>query len=149
MKKLLALCTIVGFLAGCETKSTPGGPGVSKHDSGSKSPVSLSQAENTFKLGVPKTETSIKQGETKQLTISIDRGKNFAEDVKLSFDSPPKGVKITPADAVLKAGDKDITLTIEADKDAALGSHTIKVTGTPTKGDATSGDLKIEIKKAG
>jgi hypothetical protein len=148
MKRFLALCALVGLLAGCENKSTSGGPGTTNPDS-KKSPVSLGQPENTFKFSVPKTDTSIKQGETKQVTISADRGKNFDQDMKYEFSGAPMGVTIAPSSGTFKAGDKDMTVSIAAAKDAALGEHTITLTGTPSKsGDKATAEFKINVKKA-
>jgi hypothetical protein len=151
MRRYIGLA-IVGclFAIGCDQKSTSGGPGVTKSE-GRESGIHVRQPEDTFKLETPTLETSVKQGESKgPVKIGISRGKNFDQDVKLSFSEPPKGVKITPASPVLKAGDKEASVTLEAAPDAALGRHTITVTGTPEKGGApATTELKIDVKKAG
>src|SRR5262249_11004467 len=103
--------------------------------------------ENSFKLDLPNLETSVKQGEKKTVTVGISRGKNFNQDVKLDFGLPP-GLKMSPASPVIKAGDKNVEVSFEAAKDAALGHHTINVTGTPATGDKGASTLKIEVKKA-
>ena len=131
------------LIIGCGQSSEPGGPGA-----GGKKPV-VGQADNTFKLTAPMTETSIKQGETQTVTIDISRGTNFSQDVQLSVENPPKGLTITPASTTLKAGDKDAKVSIEAAKDAALGHHQVTVWGTPKEGAKTSVVLKIEVKAAG
>lgn len=155
-------CAVLGLglalFVGCENKSTPGGPGASRPASSpSGSPSRSSTAnpiagtpENTFRIEAPGIATSLKQGESKTIKISISRGKNFAQDVKLAFNGAPMGVKITPADNELRASANDVQVTIEAAKDAALGEHSITVTGTPTKeGAETSTTFKIDVKKAG
>ena len=142
MKRLTLLFGVLLAL-GCN-QNPPGGPGASQ-----KQPVT-GMADNTFKLSGPMTETNIKQGETKTVTVSISRGKNFDQDVTLNVMAPPKGITITPTNGAIKASDKETTLTIEAAKDAALGHHEIKIEATPNKGGAkTNLDIKIEVKAAG
>lgn len=132
-------------LVGCDSKSPPGGPGAARTNDNS---VRVSTPDNSFQLSVPMLETTVKQGEKKTVTISISRGTNFDQDVKMDFSEPPKGVKVTPADSTLKAGSKDMQVTIDAAPDAALGEHTITVTGTPAKeGAKTSATFKIQVKK--
>ena len=143
---LVAAALIVG--AGCEKDGTPGGPGASRTGSGNGSGVHLSTPENAFKLDMPTLETSIKQGETKKVNVGISRGKNFSQDVKLDFGMLPQGLKITPANPVIKAGDMSVDVSVEAAKDAALGHHAITVTGAPTTGDKGVATLKLEVKKA-
>jgi len=140
------ICTglVVGLLlcTGCNQSSSPGGPGANN-----KQPV-VGQGENTFKLEAPATETNIKQGESKTVNLSVSRGKNFAQDVKIETSELPKGVKITPSEPMIKAGDKEAKLTIEAAADAALGHHTVTVWAVPTEGAKTSVNLKLEVKAA-
>ena len=102
--------------------------------------------DNEFRLHVPNAD--VKQGETKTINVSIERGKNFDQDVKLSFSKEPMGVKITPDSNEIKAGAKDVQVKIEASKDAALGDHMVTLTGTPMKsGAATSVDFKVSVKQ--
>jgi len=135
------------FVVGCESKSPPGGPGATgttKSDSGAR----ISTPENAFRLEIPSLETSIAQGESKTITVGLSRGKNFDQDVKLDIGQLPQGVKIAPANPELKASDKNVQITIEAAKDAALGHHTITLTGSPSReGAKTTATLKIEVKK--
>jgi uncharacterized membrane protein len=159
MKRLWVVLGLgLALFVGCENKSTPGGPGATRSatsPSGSASRSSTANPvagtpEHTFRLEAPALATSLKQGESKTIKISISRGKNFAQDVKLAFTGAPMGVKVTPAEHDLKASANDVQVTIEAAKDAALGEHTITVTGTPTKeGAETSMTFKIDVKKAG
>lgn len=146
---MIRLCTIVlgGLLVaafGCNS-SPPGGPGATAD---SRKGTHLTQPENTFSLSAPELSTTVKQGETKRVKIGISRGKNFDQDVKLEFTGAPQGVKIVPASTELKASAKEVEVDIEASKDAALGDHTITVTGTPASGEKTSTTFKITMKKA-
>jgi uncharacterized membrane protein len=99
-------------------------------------------------IDVPNLETTLKQGETKTITIGIERGKNFDQDVKLEFANLPPGVKVEPMNPTIPASEKNDQIKLEAAPDAALGEHTITVTGKPAhEGAATSATLKIQVKK--
>jgi uncharacterized membrane protein len=161
MKKLLAGLSMLMFfaVAGC-SEGTPGGPGVKSAppagqgaNTGSATsertvnkPI-FGQADNTFKLDVPVMSTTIKQGETKQITIDIARGKAFDEDVTLKFSDLPKGVSVEPAAAMIKNGDKQVKVTIKAAADATLGDFKVKLAGQAAKGPAATNDVKIKIAK--
>jgi len=120
-------------------------------------PASGGDAINTFKITVDKKEsftvsvptfsTTVKQGETKAVSISIKREKNFDEDVTLKFADLPKGVTIEPASPVIKHGETEAKLMVKAEDDAALGDFAIKVTGHPTKGADAAHDFKITVAK--
>ena len=150
MRKLLTVLAAgtLAALLGCNNAGTPGGSGVSKKEKdGTLDKTHLTQGESTFNLKTPMTSTTVKQGEKTNVKIGISRGKNFGEDVALSFSEPPKGVTITPAKATLAAGDKEATVSVEATKEAALGDFTITVTGKPTKGPDAVNTFKITVKK--
>ena len=103
--------------------------------------------ENTFRLDAPNLAVTIKQGETKEVTIGISRATNFQEDVTLEFGELPKGVTIEPADPMIKAGDKEVKINVKADAEAALNDFTIKVIGHPTKGADATTELKLTVEK--
>jgi hypothetical protein len=129
-------------LVGCGGKDTAGGPGATNPTG--KKPL-YGQAENTFNLTAP--STSIKQGETKAVSIGIRRGTNFQEDVTLKFADVPQGVTLDPASPVIKHGETETKVTLKAAADASLGAFTIKVTGHPTKGGDASHEFKITVAK--
>ena len=137
------LVVVLSFtvLPGCGDKSTPGG------DTGKKPPM-VGEADNTFKLTVPGNvpyETAVKQGGSTPFKIGISRGKNFDGDVSLKFEGLPAGVTVEPAGAAIKHDAAEANLTLKAADDAATGSATIKVTGTPTKGAAAVNEFKINV----
>jgi uncharacterized membrane protein len=145
MKRLLtalALTATLGFTA-CN-ESPEGGPNATKPDN--QKPA-VGQTDNTFKLSAPTLATSLTQGESKTVSISISRGKNFDEDVALKFSDLPKGVTIEPAAPMIKHGDSEAKLTVTAAGDAALGDHLIKATGHPTKGADTFVEFRITVKE--
>jgi hypothetical protein len=144
MKKVLAAMLVVGalvWLTGCGPGSgTEGGHPSSAHDS-AKSHYLGGLPEGRFTV-TPENVT-LKQGEEKKVTIKIDRGKNFDEDVMLSFSEPPKGVTIS--EGKIKHGDKDTEVTVKAAEDAALGDHKIKVTAKPGKGQGAQNEFTVTV----
>jgi uncharacterized membrane protein len=100
-----------------------------------------------FKIAVPSFDTKIKQGEVRSVTISMERGKSFKQDVTLEIKLlKGEGITFAPAKVVVKAGDKaDVQLTITVPKDAAIGEYDISVTGTPTTGESTSVVFNVKV----
>jgi hypothetical protein len=142
-----ALALTLAVVTGCD-KGTQGGPGATNPPS--NNPLA-GQGDDTFTLhvpsGLPHFETSLKQGETKETSISIKKGKNFDQDVTLKFAEPPTGVTFDPASPVIKHGDTEVKFKIVAKDDAAVGDFTIKVTGHPTKGGDAEKDFKLKVEK--
>jgi uncharacterized membrane protein len=98
-----------------------------------------------FKIAVPTFEIEIKQGETQSVTISLERGESFKQDVKLEFKAA-KGISIEPTDIMVKASDKpEVALRITVPKDAALGVYKISVKGTPKTGEPTSTEFNVKV----
>jgi uncharacterized membrane protein len=142
---LLVGASLSAALIGCNGHSTVGGPGATGANT---KPGIVGTADNTFQLKTPTGTTDIKQGETKTVTVSISRGKNFDQDVRLEITGMPQGMKVTPASAELKASQDKVDLTIEAARDAALGEHMLTITGTPAKeGNKAVSTCKINVKK--
>lgn len=138
-----ALVLSLTVLPGCSDRSTVGGGS----ESGQKKPI-YGEADNTFELSVPSNlpyPTSVKQGETTAFSVSAKRGKNFDQDVALTFEGLPTGVTVDPARAMIKHGDADAKVTLKAAEDAAVGTFTIKAIGTPTKGGAAASEFKITV----
>ncbi len=100
-----------------------------------------------FKIAVPTLTTDIKQGEVQTITISLERGDSFKQDVTLETKlSKGEGITFDPAKVIVKAGDKpDVQLMITVPKNAALGEYKVSVTGTPTTGEATSVEFNVKI----
>jgi uncharacterized membrane protein len=143
MNKLYASLLGAALLAGlgCHPGTT-GGPGTP----GGRSPI-VGMAENTFKLDTPTLSTKVKQGETKTVTIGIDRGKNFDQDVTLKFEDLPTGVTIDPPSAMLKHGEKEAKVEVRVADDAAIGDFKIKVDGKPANGDTAGNTFKLTVEK--
>jgi hypothetical protein len=128
-------------LIGCDqTRHTAGGPGAATTDG---KPPMFGRADDTFDLALP--AQSVKQGESKEVTVGIKRGTNFDQDVGLRFADPPTGVTATPADPALKHGDADAKVTLKVADDAAPGDYTVKVMGHPTTGGDATAEFKLTV----
>ncbi len=146
MKSALTAILIgaLGITLGCN-ESVPGGPGSRSPDN--RSVVPGATKKETFRISAPATTTTLKQGEQKEVEVSIERSSDFKQDVTLTF-SNDKGVSVTPATAGIKASDSDtkVKVMLTASKDAPIGEATIRVTAKPESGDSTSADFKVNIK---
>jgi uncharacterized membrane protein len=138
------LATALVALTGCN-QGTPGGPGVTT--SPPHKPPAYGEADNTFNLSMPRMSTTLHQGETKDVSIGIERGTNFDGDVTLEFAGGPQGVTLVSANPVIKHGDTEAKVTLKAQDDASLGDFTIKVTGHPAKGVDATNQLRITVVK--
>jgi hypothetical protein len=136
MRSLVTGFLTLGIVAlvGCNT-SPPGasGSGVARNA--------------TFDIKAPSLATTLKQGDTKEVKLTIDRGKDFHGDVTIKFD-PASGITVDPSShTVTSTDDKDLTVKISAAKDAAVGEHDVKVVGTPAAGNSTSVTFKVKVEK--
>ncbi|MGA2172412.1 MAG: hypothetical protein ABSG82_05290 [Sedimentisphaerales bacterium] len=132
MKNAIAIVMtlVLATVSGCQSSSQRGG--------------SVSKDEG-FRVAVPTFSTEVKQGETKNVTVSLERGQYFKQDVKLQIKAA-KGISVDPAKVLVKASDKpDVQLMITVPKDAALGEYKVSVTGTPTTGEPTSVKFKVKV----
>jgi uncharacterized membrane protein len=133
MKKVIAITVVLTLVLAAVSSGTdsPKGGSVGKGEG--------------FKIDVPSSDTKVKPGETQTVTIKLQRGESFKQDVKLQIEAA-KGISVDPAKVLVKAGDKpDVQLTITVPKDAALGEYKVSVTGTPTTGEPTSVEFKVKV----
>ena len=103
---------------------------------------------DSFTLEGPPRTTALKQGESQTVKITVQRGTDFKQAVKLTAEKAPQGVKVefTPAD--VKPGDKEAEMKITADKDAPVGEQAVVVKGAPESGSAHSVDVKVKVEEA-
>ena len=133
MRTLLSLAALAALtITGCQQSSEGGTPGTKAN----------------FKIEGPVTGETIKQGEQDTIDLSINRGSDFKKDVKLAADAPAK-IKAELNKTMVKASeDTKFNMTVTVDKDAPIGDHVIKVTGTPEGGGSpTHLDVKIKVDK--
>ena len=162
MRKLIGILAVAFLgLTGCSRESEPGGPGVTQ---GGPVPVTedvreareeLQEArqearaeageERTFTLSVP-TGTDVERGNRQPVEISIDRGDEFDQAVKLQFQSPA-GFRVLPDEVKIQAGEESANVLIEAAPDAPIGERTVTVTGIPETGAAVAVGMPVEVQE--
>ncbi len=99
----------------------------------------------SFRIIVPTVETFVKQGEVQTVTVWLNRGEDFKQDVWLEAKAS-KGLSVEPAITRVGAGDKpEVQLRIEAPKAAALGDYHVYLKGKPEKGESASVDFKVKV----
>lgn len=142
MKYLSSAC-LAALLAftGC-TSGTAGGPGATGEQD---ERFAVGQPNDTFQLS--RGKASIKQGETKSVSIGIDRSTNFDQDVTLLIADLPRGLSIDIAKPKIGAGDTEARFALTAAADASLGDFSITVTGRPANGGDASNKLDITVTK--
>ena len=144
-KRILTVALLAVIGTGCGQNS-PGGPGAKTSDNKDNTPI-VGTAEQAFMLSGPTLSTSIKQGESKVITIGIKRGKNFSQDVSLKFLGLPTGVSVDPSSPAIKHGEEEVKLTLKAAADAAVGDFTAKIVGHPATGADATSDFKFSVAK--
>lgn len=143
----LAVPAILLAAIGC-TEGTRGGPGAATTPQPqTANRPTYKDTDQTFTVSVPALRTDVKQGETKEIKIGINRGKEFDQDVTLQMTGMPHGVTIEPEKAVIKRSDKEVGIRMTAADDAALGDFTVKVMAHPTMGIDATNDLTISVSK--
>jgi uncharacterized membrane protein len=139
MKKVIAFTIVVALVlaavSGCEDKPKGGPKG-----------GSVGKGES-FNIDVPTFDTKIKQGETQSVTISLERGESFKQDVTLEIKLVNgKGITFNPAKVLVKAGDKpDVQIQVSAAKDAAISEYRVSVMGTPKTGEPASTEFNVKV----
>ena len=98
-----------------------------------------------FTIQTPALPMTIKQGETKSVTITLNRGDAFKRDVTLEIRAS-KGIGVEPTSTVVKGNENaDVQLRISAAKDADYGAYQIFVKGTPETGETTSTQIEVKV----
>ncbi len=133
MKKLITIMSMLALAAmvGCQSSSSSKGGSVT--------------TDEGFKIAVPTFATTIKQGETQSIPVTLERDKYFKQDVKVLI-STTKGISIDPTSVMVKSNDKpEVQVRITAAQDAALGEYSIRVLGTPKTGEPTSTVFNVKV----
>jgi uncharacterized membrane protein len=133
--KLVSACVgtflLVG-LAGCQ-RSEPAGGG--------------SDRAHQFTVSGPSMRTSIRRGDTQTVTLKLNRGKDFKENVTLKAE-PPTGVEAVLSQTTVKPDDKgEVSLKITATDSASLGDHDVRVSAKPGTGSATAVEVPIKVEE--
>jgi len=128
MKTLIAMFMMLVMitLTGCWNTSSQGG---------------IAPTNEQFSITVPSSITLI-QGGTETITVSLNRGSDFKQDVQLEINA--NDISVTPTSILVKSGDKpDVPIQIASVKNAALGNYILSVRGTPKYGKTTTVTLEI------
>jgi uncharacterized membrane protein len=132
MKNAITIVLMLALAAvyGCQS-SSPRGGGMTK-DVG-------------FNIAVPTFSTAVKQGEVQSVTVSLERGDYFKQDVKLQIKTST-GISVEPTSVIIKASDKpDVQLRIAAAQNAAIGEYRVSVRGIPKTGESTSTEFNVKV----
>jgi uncharacterized membrane protein len=132
MKKVIMIVVTLALVTvyGCQSSSSRGG--------------SVLKGEG-FKIAVPTYDTEVKQGDVRTITVSLERGESFKQDVRFQINTT-KGISVDPTNILVKANEKpDVQLQIMVPKDAALGEYSVSVKGTPETGEPTSTSFDMQV----
>jgi uncharacterized membrane protein len=132
MKKVIMIVVTLALVTvyGCQSSSSRGG--------------SVLKGEG-FKIAVPTYDTEVKQGDVRTITVSLERGESFKQDVRFQINTT-KGISVDPTNILVKANEKpDVQLQIMVPKDAALGEYSVSVKGTPETGEPTSTSFDVQV----
>lgn len=103
--------------------------------------------KDSFTLKMPRPWATLKQGETKTVSIGINRDRTFDQDVALEFGKMPTGVTFEPGTPVIKRGDTEAQIKLASADDASLGEFMIKLTGRPATGSKAENEFKLFVVK--
>ncbi|HEY8503309.1 MAG TPA: hypothetical protein VIL46_01925 [Gemmataceae bacterium] len=127
---VVALCPLFG----CESGPTGGKTGPQR------------QGEETFTLE-KLDRISLKPGEAEKVTISIDRGDDFNQAVKLEFGTA-EGIEVTPKDPTIPSDKSEVEVNVQAKQDAPVGEKSIQVTAKPEgEGKPATVTLTVNVEK--
>jgi uncharacterized membrane protein len=103
--------------------------------------------KETFTVKAPATSTTIKQGDQRTVELTLNRGRDFKQDVTLKADAGT-GINVDLEPRTVHASDKaTVNATVKAAKDAAIGDHKVTVVATPEKGNATEVTFSVKVEK--
>lgn len=127
---MIVMTLALGAISGCQT-SSPRGGGMTK-DAG-------------FKIVVPTRDTTVQQGDVRAVTVSLQRGAYFKQDVRLQIEAS-EGISVGPTNILVKASESpEIQVQIATTTNTALGSYIVSVMGTPKTGEPTSTAFTVKV----
>ncbi|MGA2071188.1 MAG: hypothetical protein ABSG97_07535 [Sedimentisphaerales bacterium] len=126
----ILMTLVLATMSGCSSSSPQGGSVLT---------------DEGFKVAVPTFAKELKQGETQSVTISLERGKYFKQDVKLQIEAS-KGISVEPTSIIIKASEiPDVQIRIAAAQNAAIGEYNVSVKGIPKTGESTSTSFTVKV----
>lgn len=99
--------------------------------------------DKEFTVVVP-THSTVKQGESIPVKVSLNRGSFFKRNVQLDINA--EGIVATPKEVLIKASElPEAQIQIAAPRDAALGEYRVYLNATPTDGKTTSTEFTVKV----
>ncbi len=145
MKTLWSGLIVAGLLVltGCNTSPTGGG---------NTSPAGPQGKSTTFTLKGPQNVTghTVKHKSSEDFKVTVDRGKDFKEDIAftVAVDPAGKGVTATVDPAELKASAPgEVHVKVAVDDKAPQGNYKVTVTAKPATGATTSDSWEVKVPK--
>jgi hypothetical protein len=143
---------LVVALAGCNTSST-GGTGGTRGTGAAGGPGGAGgggppPGGGTFSLKAPATAPTVKQGSSETVKLTVDKDKDFKEDVELSatVSLEGKGVSVELDPKAWKpGGPSEVSAKVTATDKAPPAEYTITVTPKPAKGHSTPVTFKVTV----
>jgi hypothetical protein len=145
MRLILMLAAFVfalqtGAPAPAEKDKKRGGPGATGE--AQKLPQEILK-ERTFELHVP-PDLHLTPGQRRDVVISLESGVTFSQAVRLYFGEP-NGLRVLPAHAQIRAGDKQTTVVLIADRDVSTGDKTLRMVGEPEAGQSVLMKVPVHV----
>lgn len=126
---ILAMLLAAG-LVGCANRSQPGGG---------------SNRSQQISISGPMTAPSLRQGETQTVTLTLNRGNDFKQNVNLKAEAPA-GIDASLGSPMLKASDQgEFMLKLTAKDNAQVGSHKVVVSAAPETGTAATYEMTVKV----
>jgi uncharacterized membrane protein len=101
--------------------------------------------EKGFSVTAPMGTTTIKQGDTQTVTVSLNRERYFKQDVVVDVETS-EGIEVEPEKVEVEAGDlPDVRLQITVPKDAPIGEYQVRVVATPETGVEKTEDFTVQV----
>lgn len=131
------------FTLGCEPQQM-GGPGANEAEQGTATP---GEQEEVFTATVSSEALDLAQGEAAEVTVSIDRGDDFAQIVQIET-AADEGLMISADKTTLSADETDATLTVEATANADTRDYSLEVSLTPPMGEPVVKVINVTVTAA-
>jgi hypothetical protein len=106
----------------------------------------------TFTLTAPSGTTDVKQGETKEVKVTVNKKGDFKEDITFStvVDPPGKGVTATPEKKTWMPSDPTVVMVkVTAADNAAEGTYHVRVIAKPAVGNETDKTFEVKVARKG
>ena len=132
MRKAILIVMTLALIAvvGCQSSSPRGGG--SGQDEG-------------FRVVVPTGNTTVQQGESESIYISLNRGQSFKRDVTLDISSTD-GISVEPTTVLIKSSDRPTAqVHFTAATDAAIGRYHVNIDATPATGEPTMARFNVDV----